>query len=274
MSSIRPLTPADEPLLLAVLRGDPHNNLFLIGNLLTLGMGEPDLEYWGCYSGDRLAGVLMRYRANWCLHDAGGADFAAMAAVLDDHPAGARVITGEYGLVSRLWEHVRNYEAYEDHCSRLAVMEALVELPGVGPARRANEDDVPGLVALYNEAGEMARDAAAVQRVLAHGRIFVSEEDGCIVAAALTNAETPELAMVGGVYTLPSRHNRGHATACMSALCHELLREGIQPCLFYDNPQAGSIYRRLGFREIGTWRLLRLRRTQSTRMDASKRESG
>lgn len=260
MSCIRILVPDDEAELLAVLREDPRNNLFLIGNLLTLGIGAPDLEYWGCYEGDRLAGVLMRYRANWCLYDAGGADFAAMAAVLDRHPAGARAITGEHDRVSRFWKRVQNYEAYEDRRSHFAVMERLQELSQVPLARRAAEHDVPGLVALYADAGEMARDAAAVRRALAHGRIFVAEEDGRIVAAALTNTETPEMAMVGGMYTLLSRRNRGHATACVSALCRELLHEGIQPCLFYDNPQAGSIYRRLGFQDVGIWRLLRLRK--------------
>lgn len=259
MQPIRRMLPADGSALVAALRRDPRNNLFLLGNLLSMSMDAPDLEYWGCHEGDCLTGVLMRYRANWALYDAGGADFDAMAAVLDGYPAGARAITGEYGLVSRFWERVRRYEAYEDHRSYYAVLVAVADLSGVGRARRATEDDVPGLAALYAEAGEMARDEADVRRVLAHGRIFAAEQDGQIVAAALTNAETPDMAMIGGVYTPPNLRNRGHATACADALCRDLLREGIQPCLFYDNPRAGSIYRRLGFRDVGTWRLLRLR---------------
>jgi len=264
MRPIRKLLAADTPELLAVLRGDPRNNLFLIGNLLTMSMREPDLEYWGCDVQGRLAGVLMRYRANWSLYDAGGADFAAMAAVVDQHPAGARAITGEYGLVSRLWEHIRNYEASEDHRSHFAVMQAMSEAPNAKQARRATATDLPGLAALYAEAGEMSRDEASLRRVLTHGRVFVAEDGGRIVSAALTNAETPEMAMIGGVFTLPAFRNRGHATACMRALCRDLLRQGIQPCLFYDNPRAASIYRRLGFQEVGTWRLLRLRRKHTS----------
>lgn len=259
MQRIRRLVSADETELAAVLRRDPRNNLFLLGNLSSMGMEAPDLEYWGCHEGDYLTGVLMRYRANWALYDAGVADFGAMAAVLDDHPAGARAITGQYDLVSRFWERVRRYESYEDHRSYFAVLDAVADLPGVGRARRATEADVPGVTALYAEAGEMARDAVGVQRVLAHGRIFVAEQGGQIVSAALTNTETQDMAMIGGVYTPPGLRNQGYATACMDALCRDLLREGIQPCLFYDNPRAGSIYRRLGFRDVGTWRLLRLR---------------
>ena len=259
MSSIRKLLPCDEPELLAILRSDRYNNLFLIGNIYSMGWAEPELEYWGFGEGDQLTGVLMRYRANWALYDAGGADLAAMAQVMDGHPAGARAMTGEYGLVGRFWERVRRYEAYEDHRSYYCVLDAMIDLPGVGPARRATEADVLGLVDLYAEAQEMARDEQSIRCALARGRIFLAEEGGKIVSAAMTTTETPDMAMIGGVFTPPRLRNRGCATACMAALCRELLQEGIQPCLFYDNPRAGSICRRLGFRDIGTWRMLRLR---------------
>lgn len=259
MQTIRQLAADEGDMLLSVLRRDPHNNLFLIGNLLSMGMAEPELQYWGTFDGDRLTGVLMRYRRNWTLYDAGGADFALMAATLDAHPAGARALTGEYDLTGRLLQRVRAYQAREDLRSHFAVLDAVADLEGVGPARRATEADLPALLTLYAQSDSMARDEASVRRVLKHGRIFVAEEEGVLVSAALTNAETPDMAMIGGVFTPPDRRNRGYATACMDALCRDLLRDGIQPCLFYDNPKAGSIYRRLGFREIGMWRLARLR---------------
>lgn len=259
MSSIRRLLPCDEPELLAILRSDRHNNLFLIGNIYSMGWAEPELEYWGAYDGKRLAGVLMRYRANWALYDADGADLAAMACVMEEHPAGARVITGERGLVTRYWERVGRYEIVEDHPSYYCALSALVDLAGAGPAHRAMEADVPGLVALHAEAGAMARDEASTRSAMKRGRIFVAEDGGQIVSAAMTTTEAPDMAMIGGVFTPAHLRNRGYATACMAALCRELLQEGIQPCLFYDNPRAGSIYRRLGFRDIGTWRMLRLR---------------
>lgn len=257
--AIRRLLPTDESELLAVLRRDRHNNLFLIGNMFSMGWAEPELEYWGIYNGDLIAGVLMRYRANWALYDADGADLAALVRVMEEHPAGARGITGERGLVTRFWQHVSQYEISEDHPSFYCALNALVDLPGAGPARRATEADVPGLVALYAEAGAMARDEASTRSAIQRGRIFVAEDGGQIVAAAMTTTEAPDMAMIGGVFTPPHLRNRGCATACMTALCRELLEERIEPCLFYDNPRAGSIYRRLGFKDIGMWRMLRLR---------------
>jgi predicted GNAT family acetyltransferase len=62
--------------------------------------------------------------------------------------------------------------------------------------------------------------------------------------------------MIGGVFTPEPLRGRGYASAAMTTLCASLLSDGCQPCLFYDDPAAGTIYRRLGFEDIGTWRLV------------------
>ena len=43
----------------------------------------------------------------------------------------------------------------------------------------------------------------------------------------------------------------------MEKLCADLLSEGKTVCLFYHNPKAGAIYKRLGFADIGMWMLIR-----------------
>jgi predicted GNAT family acetyltransferase len=111
----------------------------------------------------------------------------------------------------------------------------------------------------------MRRDADSIRRCIEHNRIYITEVDGQVVSAALTNVETKDLAMIGGVFTPEPLRNKGYASAAMSALCTSLISDGRQPCLFYDNPAAGTIYRRLGFAEIGPWRLAFLRHRTSFR---------
>ncbi len=62
--------------------------------------------------------------------------------------------------------------------------------------------------------------------------------------------------MIGGVFTPAPWRRRGYASAALTHLCARLLAQGKQPCLFYDNPAAGVIYRRLGFEDIGPWHLV------------------
>jgi len=84
--------------------------------------------------------------------------------------------------------------------------------------------------------------------------LWLAEEQGQIQAAALTNAEAAGMAIIGGVFTRPAARGRGLSQAVCSALCQELLAEGVQPVLYWRNPAAGTVYRKLGFRPIGEWR--------------------
>ena len=76
----------------------------------------------------------------------------------------------------------------------------------------------------------------------------------------MTNAETPTLAMVGGVYTQPAQRNRGIGGAVVSRLCADLFQDELQPVLYWVSAAAGTVYRKLGFRRVGDWRAVRLAR--------------
>lgn len=124
--------------------------------------------------------------------------------------------------------------------------------------RAATLDDLDRLIRFYADADEMSRRPAGVEDPLRHRRIWLAEADGEICAAALTNAEIREQAMIGGVFTPPAHRGRGYSQAVVSALCQVLMDEGRQPVLYWINPVAGGVYSKLGFRAIGRWRAVRL----------------
>ncbi len=84
-------------------------------------------------------------------------------------------------------------------------------------------------------------------------RCYYIEEDGEMVSTASTSAENKASAMIVAVGTNKRAKRKGYATRCMSKLCFDLLEEGKELCLFYENPEAGSIYKRIGFTDIGYW---------------------
>lgn len=53
--------------------------------------------------------------------------------------------------------------------------------------------------------------------------------------------------------TDPEHRGMGYATRCIEKVCLELSGEGKGVHLFYKNPAAGRIYKKLGFEDIGTW---------------------
>ncbi|MFP3916986.1 GNAT family N-acetyltransferase [Lysinibacillus telephonicus] len=89
------------------------------------------------------------------------------------------------------------------------------------------------------------------------GRTYFIRVNGEMVTTASTTAENSRSAMVVAVATKEEFKRKGLATDCMIKLCKDLLAEGKELCLFYDNPEAGKIYKRLGFEDIGFWNLYR-----------------
>ena len=82
--TVRRLTNQDRPALHALLREAPAQNLYLLGNLETLGFDHELCEFWGDWDAQGvLRAVLNRYMTGWSCYGRAPADWAALAQVLD-----------------------------------------------------------------------------------------------------------------------------------------------------------------------------------------------
>jgi predicted GNAT family acetyltransferase len=94
----------------------------------------------------------------------------------------------------------------------------------------------------------------STEKALEMGVKYCIEEDGKFVSTVATTADTTINAMVIGVATIPGYRNKGYASILMTHLMDEYInKKNKSLCLFYDNPSAGKIYLRLGFKDIGSW---------------------
>lgn len=65
-------------------------------------------------------------------------------------------------------------------------------------------------------------------------------------------------AMIVGVATAREYRGKGYASAVVQTLCRNCFDRGKKYlCLFYDNPAAGRIYHRIGFKALGEYGMLR-----------------
>lgn len=269
---IRQLVESDRTATVTLLTRAPALNLYLLGNIAALGMVDRISHFWGDFAGPlgegRLRGVVNLYMTGWSVFGLSDADWAGLAGVIDRHPTAADRLQDNPGGVRSIMPFLQVYETVRASEEELMQLDAADFVP-VAPrtdyvVRRAVWADFDALVAFYGDAEGMTRVAAAVERPLRDRRIWLAQRDGEILTCALTNAETADHAMIGGVYTRPAARNQGLSRAVCSALCAELLAEKRRPFLYWDNPAAGAVYRRLGFRPIGTWRSLRIRRRAAT----------
>lgn len=261
---IRPLHEGDRSAALALLSAAPHLNLYLLGNMAALGFDADFCRFWGDFDGSRLRGVVNLYMTGWTIYGEEDANWSDLAQVIDAHPQDATRLQDNPGGRETILSLLSSYEAVRISESTLMSLAPEDFRPLPAPAgvhiRRATGADLPALVDFYAHAEDMSRQPEAVERPLLDRRVWIAERAGTIAAAALTNAETDKAAMIGGVYTPPPMRGQGLSKAVCSSLCEELLQHGLEPVLYWDNPAAGAVYRRLGFGPRGAWRSVRMRR--------------
>jgi len=86
------------------------------------------------------------------------------------------------------------------------------------------------------------------------GMTWFIDVDGQMASTAATTAETTINAMVVAVATHPEYRHKGYASMILSEIMKIYIKEKKKNlCLFYNNPEAGKIYHRLGFKTIGSW---------------------
>lgn len=259
---IRLLTAQDRAQTVDFLSGAPHFNLYMLGNIEKLGFDQAICEFWGdmvpTAQGEVLRGVLNRYMNGWTVYGRTATDWAGLGHILDQHPAGAQRLQDNPGGIDSLLPYLQRYRAAKTEIEEVMDLQPANFQPVAAPTgvsvRRATLADRAALIAFYADAEQMRRSAAGIERPLHDTRVWVAEVEGALVATALTNAETSNLAMIGGVYTPPAQRGRGFSQAVCSALCADLMADQKQPVLYWITPAAGSIYRKLGFRATGQWR--------------------
>lgn len=132
------------------------------------------------------------------------------------------------------------------------------------PIKKATVQDVEAICALTDtiEEFESSRNGSrtSLRKTLESntGRTYYMEREDKVIVTASTSAENSMSAMIVGVATHQAFREQGLASRVMAQLCADLLHEGKSLCLFYDNPHAGVIYKRLGFQDIGSWTIVNM----------------
>lgn len=261
---IRKLTQADDTDVQALIMTNPAENLFLIGDIEAFGYSQSFQEVWGDFTQDgQLRAILLRYEENYIPFALTDFDASGFAEVLN-RDQNKPMLSGLKEITSKIIPHLKTdftstRELFYAKCT------TTWNLPytGLEKVKLLTIDDIDRWVAFINGipefADEAAANAASKKRSIEQkvGRSYYLEQDGKMVSSASTTAENSKSAMVVAVATDNRYKGKGYATLCLAKLILDLVQEGKELCLFYDNPSAGSIYKKLGFQDIGTWMMYR-----------------
>lgn len=258
---IQKLTAIHTEAVLAFLAKRPAENVFLIGDIEVYGFDNPIQDVWGQFEDNELIAILLRYDRNFIPYSEGAYDIEPFARIINSYE-GPIEVSGLASVVEAILPHIKravkkHSETYYAKCEALAYdVERCDDVLYLTAPQYAENIDMLTSIPEFQHA-TMTVETRERAESYKTGRTYVYMKEDVMVASASSTAENSKSAMIVGVGTRPGYERNGYATRCMETLCSELLAEGKMICLFYDNPKAGNIYKRLGFVDIGMWTMVR-----------------
>lgn len=259
---IRVLGELDRDLLLAYIKVAPSLNIFILGDVEKFGFGESFQELWGFFNGEgSINGVLLRYRNNFVVYSADlTLDMKGFVEIIKGYDGNKR-ISGQAALLDRIEPMVAGYTRKDYYFCELKALPTgpVVDKLEVLVAVEADAERLYEFIEGIDEFSGFGNNPESYRRKIAcgAGRAYYAEDDcGEMVSVVQTTAENSLSAMIVGVATKLSARGQGLMSTCLSKLCTDIINEGKSLCLFYNNPSAGSVYLKMGFKTIDDWSML------------------
>lgn len=259
---IRKLTEADRTEVLAYLEEDHSLNIFIIGDIENFGMETDFQSVYGEFNEQgEYQSVLLFYRKNAVYYSKKlvfNTDYIPY--IKEVEPT---IINGAKHLVELIYPHMENFDfrpMYFAEAQGFGVKEEYEDLEVVLMRTEKQAGELYDLLTSIEEfsTDKDPRDEfiASKMNSLDTGPTYLLYEDGVVISTVAVTAETSKTGMVIGVATMPLKRGKGYASKLMSRLMDEYFTKGKYLCLFYDNPKAGNIYKRLGFKDIDMYAML------------------
>ncbi|MEH7352564.1 GNAT family N-acetyltransferase [Neobacillus drentensis] len=259
---IRKLTDRDHHQVLAFLSEEPSINLFIIGDIEAFGYSSEFQEIWGEFDEqDSIKAVLLRFHQSFIPYARGEFDTEGFVSIMKRYKQPIS-LSGKSDIVEK-------FEAFDDLLLGKKQVTFFAEClsdeflsAGDVEFKKASIENVDQIIELRNSIEEFHIRSDA-REILVQGiesntaRTYYTVDHDILTSCVSTTAENSMSAMIVGVCTRKEYRRQGLATAVMQKLFQDVLNEGKTLCLFYDNPAAGRIYKRLGFKDIGMWTMHR-----------------
>lgn len=239
--------------LMEYLIREPEFNLFIIGDIERYGYDNYFLNIWADINkkGD-IQGVMLKYFEYIIFYADGKYNIEGFAKLIRN--MNYSEISGKSDVIGQLAKSLNLNNVRRVHFSKLSNPKFLINNGENIKIKRIKFGNINKIVRLYEIIDEFENTSCeSIRNGLKTGRGYCVEMDRQVVAMAKSTSENKTHAMIVGVGTHPNYRKKGLATKCTIKICSELLRENKIPCLFYDNEEAGKIYKRLGFKDIGYW---------------------
>lgn len=256
---IRKLREEDRNQILNYLYQDSSFNIFIIGDIEAFGFDKDWQTVYAEFDDkNNVISTLLFYRDNAVYYSHQERYNLEYNDILKNYHVS--VLNGKESLIDLILPYLPNYTKkpmyfceVKDFQHNQNHNETIKQLQTKEEAGRLYE--------MLSQISEFSSDRDTKEQFISNkmasldtGLTLYLEKNSEIVASVTATAETTVNAMVVAVATAINHRKEGYASLLMQELLNEYINNRSKGlCLFYDNPDAGSIYKRLGFKDIGKW---------------------
>lgn len=251
-------------LALSYLSEEPEFNLFLTGDIANCGMKSDLVRTYTADEWDEnkeFPYFILDYNGNFLVYSKDPVyDAKTVAHFLSSQTM--YNLSGKQNIIEQLCPYFPERRIQNTYMARLNKVDPAFSFSDI-PVTKLGESDLEQIYELYMQIKEFAptysgRSKENIIEGIKYNVHYGYKKDGVLLAIAGLSASTETSAMLVGVATHPDFREQGYASAVVGKLCQNELESGKQfLCLFYDNPKAGRIYNRIGFKELGIYTMLR-----------------
>ena len=242
------------------LNTDAEINTFLLADILHYGFESDFQEVWISYKNGKMNGVILRYSADYLFYTrAGISDFEPVTNFLLEQSPASIHMRGE--LADTFLPYLSEYNKHSmtlcrlDDFTLLSEHSEAAQLAATSEALEIAEQffKIDELTELYMYDADTLAEIIRNRINSGEGLHMYIRNGGEIAAHGNIGAMAEKSAFINAVFTLPQFRGRGYAKTIVSALCRYLLERGKTPVLSFDNPDAGRLYYKLGFKQFDRW---------------------
>ena len=250
----------EQEVVLDILRQDPSRSMFIYGDILQNGWETDYQEVWIDRSSKGIDAIYLRYHNYLVIYAIRPVeDVDALKAFIHNLPI--HFISGCKKHLE--WLDLIHLDAFKYREMFFCECKKLLNPVMNEHVIQAEPKHAKAIAEAIIQISEFAQGTSLEERIdriterltTGKGRASLILDKDTVIAHASTSVETDHSVMVGAVLTLPMYRNQGLASQVVSTLTKHCLDDGKIPCLFYDNPKAGSIYHRLGYQTFDLWML-------------------
>lgn len=228
-------------------------NCFLYGDIENFDMEEDFMDVWCIRHDGEISSILLRYFKYFVVYITNDEDAEMIAKKIESFP--------EKIGISAISSVVEKLKPYLNFSNIKPMYLAELSPKTINPHNigleltKATVDDIDELFDFQATIEEFSltedrRDAFGQEIKTNTGRVYFLKEENKIVSCATITAENRLNGMIIGVATDPTHRKKGYAQACVGKLCQEMVEDEKSVLLFYNNPDAGKLYKKLGFVDI------------------------